>query len=276
MNLGKQKRIARIIRPETARTVLVPLDHGTTVGPIAGLENIQHTVSDMVQGGSDAVLMHKGLVRHAGCCDIFPQAGLIVHLSASSSLSPHTNTKALVGTVEEGLRLGADAVSIHVNVGSEHEAQMLHDAGVVAEACERWGMPLLMMLYPRGPQITNSFDPEAVAHCARLGAELGADIVKVSYTGDVESFSHVVHSCPVPVVIAGGERMDTSVEILQMVHDALQAGSAGLSIGRNVFQHPQRVALMRSLRALVHNNLSVEDALNLMQNPIIKSKQQAA
>ena len=120
------------------------------------------------------------------------------------------------------------------------------------------------MMYARGPQITKGYAKDVVAHCARVGVELGADIVKVPYTGDVESFSEVVAACCVPVVIAGGERMDSTRQILQMVSDSLNAGGAGISVGRNVFQHPNRVALVKALRAIVHENATVDQALKIV------------
>ncbi len=261
MNLGKQKRIASILRPQNSRTIIVPLDHGTSIGPVNGIENIQQTVKDMARGCADAVLMHKGLIRNSGCCENYPNLGLILHLSASTSYSPYANTKAIVGTVEEGLRMGAEAISIHVNIGDENEAKMLTDAGIIGEACERWGMPLMMMIYGRGPKIANQYDVEVVSHCARLGAELGADIVKVNYTGDIESFSNVTKSCCVPVVIAGGECVDTMQDVLQMAYDSIQAGGSGLSIGRNVFQCKDRVNLLQALNGIVHQGLTVEDSL---------------
>ena len=116
----------------------------------------------------------------------------------------------------------------------------------------------------RGPQIQNGYAKDVVAHCARVGVELGADIVKVPYTGDVDSFSEVVAACCVPVVIAGGERMDSTRQILQMVQDSLDAGGAGISVGRNVFQHPNRVALVKALRAIVHENVSVDQAMEIV------------
>jgi class I fructose-bisphosphate aldolase len=124
------------------------------------------------------------------------------------------------------------------------------------------------MLYGRGGLIRDSFAPEIVAHCARVGAELGADIVKVSYTGSPESFARVTECCCCPVVIAGGERIDSTRKLLQMVYDSLQAGGAGLSIGRNVFDHPKRVDLVRAMNAIVHSNASVEDALQIMGEPV--------
>ncbi|HIX41414.1 2-amino-3,7-dideoxy-D-threo-hept-6-ulosonate synthase [uncultured Desulfovibrio sp.] len=263
MYLGKQVRLERIINREDHRTIIVPMDHGVTIGAVDGLVDMREAVNDMAIGGADAVLMHKGLIRcshrSAG-----KDVGLIVHLSASTMLTPNANTKTLVGTVEEGIKHGADAVSVHVNLGDPNERLMLADLGKVAAACDDWHMPLLAMMYARGPEIANSFDPKVVAHCARVGVELGADIVKVSYTGDMDSFADVVSGCCVPVVIAGGERMDSTRQVLQMVHDSIKAGGAGVSMGRNVFQHPRRIELMRALRAIVHDNADVDHALAIV------------
>lgn len=264
MYLGKQVRLERILNRTTGRTIIVPMDHGVTMGLVDGLIDMREAVNDMAKAGADAVLMHKGLVRcshRSAGKDI----GLIIHLSASTALSPHGNTKTLVGTVEEGLKHGADAVSIHINLGDPNEREMLYDFGKVSEACDNWHMPLLAMVYARGPAVANGFDPKAVAHCARVGVELGADIVKVSYTGDIESFSDVVAGCCVPVVIAGGERMNSDREILQMVADSLTAGGSGISMGRNVFQHPRRVKLVKALRMIVHENATVDQALASME-----------
>ena len=263
MYLGKKVRLERIINREDHRTIIVPMDHGVTIGAVDGLVDMREAVNDMAIGGADAVLMHKGLIRcshrSAG-----KDVGLIVHLSASTMLTPNANTKTLVGTVEEGIKHGADAVSVHVNLGDPNERLMLADLGKVAAACDDWHMPLLAMMYARGPEVANSFDPKVVAHCARVGVELGADIVKVSYTGDMDSFADVVSGCCVPVVIAGGERMDSTRQVLQMVHDSIKAGGAGVSMGRNVFQHPRRIELMRALRAIVHDNADVDHALAIV------------
>lgn len=264
MYLGKQVRLERIINRTDGRTIIVPMDHGVTMGLVDGLIDMREATNDMAKAGADAVLMHKGLVR-CSYRSAGKDIGLIIHLSASTALSTQGNTKTLVGSVEEGLKHGADGVSIHVNLGDPNEREMLADFGKVAEACDNWHMPLIAMVYARGPEVKNSFDPRAVAHCARVGVELGADIVKVSYTGDVESFSEVVACCCVPVVIAGGERMNSDRAVLQMVADSLEAGGAGISMGRNVFQHPKRVQLVRALRAIVHENATVDQALRLME-----------
>ena len=263
MHLGKTVRLERIFNRETKRTIIVPMDHGVSVGPMEGIIDMREATSDMAEGGADAVLMHKGLVRcshRASGRDV----GLIVHLSASTSLTPQTNTKTLVASVEEAIRLGADGVSVHVNLGDENERDMLAQLGKVAEDAQNWGMPLIAMVYGRGPNIRNSYDPVVVAHCARVGMELGADVVKVPYTGDVDSFVRVTECCCIPVVIAGGPKMDSSRDFLQMVKESLMAGGAGLSVGRNVFQHPKRVLLLKALRGIVHEDISVDEALSIL------------
>jgi len=262
MHLGKAIRMERIFNRDTGRAIIVPLDHGVSVGPIKGLIDMRETLSHIAEGGANAVLMHKGLVR-CGHRRRGPDIGLIVHLSASTSLSPFPNAKTLTGTVEEAVRLGADAVSVHVNLGDETERDMLNDVGQVSARANEWGMPFLAMMYARGPKVKNEFDPEVVAHCARVGLELGADVVKVPYTGDVDSFQRVVEGCCVPVVIAGGPKMDSLRDLLQMVSDSIKAGGAGLSMGRNIFQAENPENLVRALHGIVHDDLSVDKAMDV-------------
>jgi class I fructose-bisphosphate aldolase len=222
---------------------------------------MREAVGKIVEGGANAVIEHKGLVR-CGHRTKGRDIGLIVHLSASTSLSPFPNAKSLVASVEDAVRLGADAVSIHCNLGDATEAAMLADFGKVASDANNWGMPLLAMVYARGPKIKDEYAPEIVAHCARVGTELGADVVKVSYTGDIKSFSKVCDSCCVPIVIAGGPKLDSSESFLQMVHDSIQAGGSGLSVGRNVFQHENPTRLIEALNMVVHDDETVKTALN--------------
>jgi fructose-bisphosphate aldolase, class I len=260
MHLGKQIRLERILNRNTRRAIIVPLDHGVSVGPLSGLIDMRQTLSQIANGGANAVVMHKGLVRcgHRGSG---PDIGLILHLSASTSLSPFPNTKTLVATVEEAIRLGADAVSVHVNLGDENERNMLKDMGQVSTTAASWGIPMLAMMYARGPKIPNEYNPDVVAHCARVGMELGADLVKVPYTGDMDSFQRVVDACCVPVVIAGGPKMNSAREVLQVVSDSLNSGGAGLSIGRNIFQDETPLELLKALHGLVHGDMSVDQAM---------------
>ena len=262
--IGKTIRMERIMDRAKGTIVVVPMDHGVTVGPIKGLTTLKEMVNAVAQGGANAVVLHKGMVavgHRGGGEDI----GLIIHLSAGTALAQDPNCKVLVCTVEEAIKLGADAVSIHVNIGAPDEKTMLRDFGRVASSCLDWGMPLLAMVYPRGPKIKNPYDVAVVKHAARLGAELGADLVKVPYTGDPESFQEVTHGCPVPVLIAGGEKMDTDEDVLVMVKGAMDAGGAGVSIGRNVFQHSNPHKMVEAISLLVHKGASLEEALGVLR-----------
>jgi len=256
---GKKRRLKRIFRDDE-RTFIVPMDHGVTVGPVAGLVNIQEIINKLLRGGVDAVVLHRGVAKHV---DI-GKAGLIVHLSGITKLGPDPNNKVQVCSVEEAMRIGADAVSVHINIGAEQEDKMLAKLGRVADDCDRYGVPLLAMMYPRGPKIQNEHAVDVVAHAARLGAELGADIIKTNYTGNVESFKEVVRGCYVPVIIAGGPKVETIQEVLRMVHDSIKAGGAGISIGRNVFQHENPTRMVKALSAIVHNSASVDESLKIL------------
>jgi len=262
--IGKAIRLERIINRQSRRTVIVPMDHGMTMGPIDGLCDVKSAVNSVVEGGANAIILHKGIVE-AGHRGGGKDVGLIVHLSASTSLSPAPNTKVLVCTVEEAVRLGADAVSIHINLGDTYDCAMLRDAGFVSKVCREWGMPLVAMMYTRGEKIKNQFEVKYVKHAARVGAELGADIVKVNYTGSPGSFRDVVDGCPVPVVIAGGEKVETDKDLLRMVDGALQAGSAGVSIGRNAFQHKDPIKIVQVICKMVHENWPPAKALEFLK-----------
>ena len=261
--IGKRVRLERIIDRNTRRTVIVPFDHGMTVGPIPGLIRIPPAANLIAEGGANAAVVHRGaaMFGHRG---YGKDLGLILHLSASTTLSPDSNRKVLVATVEDALQMGADAVSIHVNLGAEEEAQMLRDFGTVSTACQRWGMPLLAMIYTRGPKIRNEFDVRYIRHAARVGAEMGADIVKVPYTGSPESFREVVEGCASPVVIAGGEKMGSDGEVFEMVKGAMDAGGAGASIGRNVFQHRFPASMLRAIAAIIHGGATTKDAMETL------------
>lgn len=244
-----------------SKSFIIAMDHGVTLGPVRGLENMQETVKRVVSGGADAVLVHKGIAKHVDT----QGSGLIVHVSASTKLGGKPNLKVGVCTLEEAVRLGADAVSVHINIGSEDEDKMLEYLGSLSEQCDSFGMPLLAMMYPRGPNVKNENEYEVVSHAARIGAELGADVVKTVYTGDTNSFRRVVQSCPVPVVVAGGPRMKTDMDVLELGESSMKAGAAGLSFGRNVFQHDNPEAMSRALAAIVHEHANAKDASRLLE-----------
>lgn len=252
-------RLRRLIEPATGRFLIVPMDHGITVGPIKGLEDLAARIGEADRGGATAVVVHKGEV--SSFIEASPrETGLIVHLSASVSHAPDPDRKVLVGTVEEAVTLGADAVSVHVNIGAPTTAEMVADAGMVARDCHRLGVPLLVMVYPRGPDIDDPYDPELVAHCARAAEEMGADIIKTNYTGDVDGFTRVVSAVRRPVITAGGPPSDDPLAPLVAAAGTVEAGGAGVACGRNVFSHRDPEAMTRALASVLFDGIPPEEA----------------
>ncbi len=260
MSIGKSIRIERFFDRKTKRTIMIPMDHGLTVGTIKGLEDVAKMVDKVALGGANAVIMHSGMVG-AGHRQHGKDIGLIIHLSAATDLAPDPNRKVLVCSVERALKLGADGVSIHINIGADEEPEMLQDASKVVEATRKWGVPLIAMMYPRGKKIKDENDPGVVNIAARAGAELGADIVKTNYTGDIDSFKEIINGVYIPVIIAGGPKMNTIPEVLQMVYDSVQAGGSGVAFGRNVFQSDDPTKTVSAISKIVHKNYTVEEVL---------------
>jgi predicted phospho-2-dehydro-3-deoxyheptonate aldolase len=240
-------RRLRLSTPSGA-IVMVPLDHGVSVGPIAGLEDPRLALAAAAEGGASCVTFHKGLAALAE--PFADRLGLLLHLSASSDTAPDPHDKRLVATVEEALRLGCDGVSIHVNVGSATESRQLEEAGRVATACNEWSVPLVTMAYPRGPKVKDPHDPKLLAHAARLAAELGADAVKLPYSGSADTFRDVVQGCPAPILVAGGPVRGSFDAVLKDLKAAKKAGAGGCSIGRNVFQHADPAKAVAAVAAV--------------------------
>lgn len=247
--IGKKRRMGRIFK--NGKTLIMPVDHGVTKVE-SGLQNIDELLR-LVSDYIDAVVMHKGIVKNSKMiADL--DIGLIVHLSASTYLSKDPNDKRIVSSVEEAIRIGADAVSVHVNVGSETEARQLEDLGRVCDEADELGIPVLAMIYPRGKVDVNV---ETVKQCARIGYELGADIVKVPF---VENFAEVVRFCRIPVVIAGGSK-ESEVDLLRKVEIAMRNGASGVAVGRNIFNSPSPRDIAKALHHIVHEQMSVEEVI---------------
>lgn len=254
--IGKQIRLERIMDRNTGKTVIIPMDHGMTLGQIDGLLNMSDTIAAVSDGGANAIILHKGLVR-TGHRRKGRDIGLIIHLSAGTSMNPDPNDKILICSVEEAISLGADAVSIHINLGAPQESRMLESAGQVVRECNRWGMPLLAMIYPRGQGI-NPTDPRHVGHAVRVAEELGADLVKTNYTGDPESFKKIVNASSIPVLIAGGEK-GADIDAFTSIYDAVNiAGCSGVCMGRNAFQRDDVAKFVSNVSKVVHDEILPE------------------
>ena len=254
MVTGLQIRLSRIMRD--GKMLCIPMDHGISNGPIEGLADPAATIYGCEKAGMTSVIINKGIIKSL---PRMPDLGILVHFSSSTALSTAPNRKMLTGTVEEAVRMGADGVSLHINVGGSEEPEMLQQLGMVAERCQNWGMPLLAMMYPRGENIKNPHDPSTVAHAARIGAECGADIVKTVYTGDVDSFAEIVKSTPVPIVVAGGPRADTDMDVLRMTEEVVAAGACGVTYGRNIFAHGNPAGMVGALSRIIFDGETAGD-----------------
>ena len=257
---GHEARLNRI--STDGRYVIVPMDHGITIGAVDGLQNIEATIDAVTQGGADAVLTQKGIApRVHGNTN---GAGYLVHVNASTAIGPDANDKRPTGTVKGAIRAGADAISMHINVGSAYEREQMEFLAELSESAAEFGVPTLAMSYARGEHLEGEdpeHDPEYLAHAVRLAEELGADVVKTAYSGDRESFESVCAATALPVVIAGGEP-EGDRATLEAVRGAIDAGAAGVSIGRSIFQHERPGAITEAVSAVVHEDADPEDALH--------------
>ncbi len=266
MTAGKSARLERI--GTGGRHLVVPMDHGITLGAVEGLVDIESTIDDVTAAGADAVLTQRGIANrvHPNKND----AGYVVHLNGSTTIGPDEQDKRPTGTVEDAIRAGGDAVSFHINVGSEHEPNQITGLSEVTSEAARYGMPVLAMTYARGHDIRDG-NPEDfsedLGHAVRLGEELGADVIKTAYSGTPETFERVVESTSLPVVIAGGSR-GTDEETLSMVRGAMDAGAAGVSMGRSIFQHEDPAAITRAVAAVIHEDATAAEAVEIAGLPV--------
>ena len=263
--LGKRIRMERIMNRNTRKTVMIPLIHGVGMGPIAGIRDIKNAVDIMALGGANGVILHKGIVaaahRRTG-----KDIGLIVHLTASSEKQEQTQ----VTDVEEAVAIGADAVSIRIPVGDSSEKKMFGIFGKVSQDAARWGMPLLALMDP-GKAKDQEKQLKNLMRAARIGAELGADLVRVPLTVSGEAFKEVVAVCPVPLMAIGGEKKSKEKDVLQMVHEVMEAGAYGMSLGRNVFQYKKPGNMIKAVSQIVHEGMSVTRAMKALQEEPIES-----
>lgn len=257
---GKNLRTRRIVHPVSGTSFLVPLDHSLADGPVSTAAGFAGLVAALAANEVDGIIVHKGRVRFLPT-DLLGRLALIVHLSGSTRFAPDTDAKVLVGAVAEAVALGADGVSVHINLGSSNEAAQLADLGLVADRCARWGLPLLAMVYPRGPRIADPTDPTLLAHAANVAADLGADIVKLPFTGSPATMREVVDASPIPVVTAGGGVLGDPGAFLDLIDSTMDSGVLGVAVGRNIFRAADPGQLARLVAQRVHAGLGPRNPL---------------
>ncbi len=263
MTPGKRIRMGSIFPRGNGRSVIVALDHGGIAGPIQGIEKPAQVLRDCVAGKADAVLTTRGFVK-AAVEEWDRSIALVLRLTGGFTVLGGTFEEEMISSPEAALLYGAAGAAVTVKFGHAREGEFARQASLVADGCERWGLPLMIEAMVRGKDLPKN-DPKGILLAARAAQEIGADIVKTCYTGDPDSFHRVVEGCPAPIVILGGEKSDGVEEMLREVEQAMQAGAAGVAIGRNIWQHGRTQAMIEAMVGLVHEGWTTRQALNHLQ-----------
>ena len=255
MDWGMENRMSRLIQPD-GHCFFLPIDHGYFQGPTSCLEKPGETIAPLLPY-CDALFVTRGVLRAA-----VPAAGskpVILRVSGGSSVvGRDLADEGLTTSIEEILRLNATAVGMSVFVGSDYEKESLLNLSELVNQCEDFGIPV-MAVTAVGKELEKR-DARYLSLCCRIAAELGARVVKTYWCRD---FDKVVCGCPVPVVMAGRPKCETELEVMEFVYDGMQNGAIGLNLGRNVWQNPHPVAMMRALRAIIHENRTAKEAWEL-------------
>lgn len=253
---GMRNRLSRLIGAD-GHCQFLPIDHGYFQGPTRCLERPGETIQDLAPY-ADGLFVTRGVLR--ACIDPDMDTPIILRVSGGTSvIGKDLSDEILTTSVEELLRLNVAAVGLSIFVGTDHEKQTLESLSSLVNRCEDYGIPV-MAVTAVGKELEKR-TARYLALCCRIAAELGARIVKTYYCP--EGFEKVTNGCPVPVVMAGGPKCETELEVFQFVYDGMQKGAIGVNLGRNVWQNPHPAAMMQALNAVVHDNITPKQAFDL-------------
>jgi putative autoinducer-2 (AI-2) aldolase len=253
---GMKNRLARIFNPKSGRTVMLAFDHGYFQGPTTGLERPDITILPLAPH-ADALMLTRGILR-----SIIPPSlcnATVLRASGGPSVLKELSNEHIAMDMEDAVRLNACAVATQVFVGGEYETQSITNLTTLIDRGNRVGMPVLGVTAV-GKEMVR--DAKYIRLAVRMCAELGAAFVKTYY---VEEFETIVASCPVPIVIAGGKKLPER-DALQMAHDAIERGASGVDMGRNIFQSASPIAMIKAVRAVVHDNMKPEQAYQVYRS----------
>jgi 3-hydroxy-5-phosphonooxypentane-2,4-dione thiolase len=250
MDWGLANRMARILKPDTGRTVMLAVDHGYFLGPTAGLEEPGKTVGPLLPH-ADSLMLTRGVLRR--CVPPESDVPVVLRISGGTSILRELSGEGLTVAIEDAIRLNVSAITISIFVGSEGERETLLNLAKTVDAGEKHGIPVLAVTAV-GKEMTR--DARYLGLACRIAAELGAHMVK---TYHCEGFEEIVRSTPVPVVIAGGKKLPER-DAIELAYKAVQDGARGVDMGRNIFQSDCPVGMIRAVRAVVHEGADVSQA----------------
>lgn len=256
MDWGIKNRLARIIKPETGRTVMLAVDHGYFLGPISKLEDAKKTIEPL-SSYADALMLTRGILRSSIVPETSPP--IVLRVSGGTSIiGKDLSNEDITTSMEEAVRLNASAVALSIFVGADHEHQTLVNLSFLVDQGNEYGIPVLAVTAV-GKELEKR-DVRFLSLSCRIAAEIGASFVKTYYC---DEFEKVVESCPVPLVIAGGPKLETELDALKLANDAIQKGAVGVDMGRNIWQSKHPVAMIKAIRAVVHDKATPEQALEI-------------
>ncbi len=253
MDWGLKNRISRIIKPHSGRGVMLAVDHGYFLGPTERLENPRQTIQPLLPY-ADSLMLTRGVLR-TSVDSRFPIPIVLRVSGGSSIIGKDLSNEKITTSVKEAIRLNASALALSIFVGAPYEHESLVSLGRLVDEGEENGIPVLAVTAV-GKELEKR-DARYLSLSCRIAAEFGAHIVKTYFC---ENFEKVVNSCPVPVIIAGGPKLNSELEALQLTYDALQAGAVGVDMGRNIWQSDFPVPMIKAVRALVHQRVTVKEA----------------
>ncbi len=256
MDWGMQNRLSRIIQPKSGRVVMFAVDHGYFLGPTTGLEDFNATVDPLLPF-ADCLMLTRGMLRT--CVKPAGAPPIMLRMSGGNSILGELSEEGLTCAVEDAVRLGASGITLSIYVGGQGQRETLLNLGKLIDEGQRYGLPV-MAVTAVGKEMVR--DVRYLGLCCRIAAEIGCQIVKTYYC---EDFAKLVKSTPVPVVIAGGKKIPEP-EALQLAANAIRDGAAGVDMGRNIFQAEHPVAMIQAVRAVVHEGVSPQQALELYRD----------
>ncbi len=256
LDWGMKNRLSRIFNPDSGRTVMLAIDHGYFQGPTTGLERIDLTILPLVPY-ADTLMLTRGILR-----SIIPPSvskSIVLRVSGGTSILKELSNEDIAVDIEDSLRLNVCAMAVQVFIGGEHERESIINMTRMVDLGTRYGIPTLAVTAVGKDMVR---DARYFRLATRICAELGAHYIKTYYVED--GFDTVCAACPVPIVMAGGKKIP-ELEALTMAHKAVQAGAAGVDMGRNIFQSEAPIAMIQAVRAVVHRNESPTKAYDLYQ-----------
>jgi putative autoinducer-2 (AI-2) aldolase len=252
MDWGMKNRMSKIIRPEDGRCVMLAVDHGYFLGPTEGLETPNRTIKPLLPY-ADSLMITRGILRTS--VNPSMEVPVVLRVSGGTSIvGEDLSNETITTSIEEAIKLNASCLAISIFVGSKYEHQTLASLSRLVDQGEKYSIPVLAVTAV-GKEMTR--DARYLALACRVAAEQGAHIVKSYYC---ENFESVVEGCPVPLIIAGGKKLPNEIDALKLTYDAIEHGAAGVDMGRNIWQSNHAVAMIKSVRSIVHNNLDLRQA----------------